>query len=79
QHRKMDIYPVERNTHLVAVYYNKGKTNLFRINVDVTLCDLNHQLDQLNGRLNCRDARREADVEYRRPPVAQTDVFGSPT
>ncbi|MCI41585.1 hypothetical protein A2U01_0062818, partial [Trifolium medium] len=71
----MDIYPVERNTHLVAVYYNNEKPNLFRINVNVTLCDLKHQLDQHNGHLNCRDASRVADVEYRHPLVAQTDVL----
>jgi hypothetical protein len=31
----MDIYPVERNTHLTAVYYNKGNFTLFRIKANV--------------------------------------------
>ncbi|MCI63906.1 hypothetical protein A2U01_0085163, partial [Trifolium medium] len=52
-----------------AVYYNNGKPNLFSVNVDVKLLDLKHQLDQLNGRLNCCDARRVDDVEYRRLSV----------
>jgi hypothetical protein len=46
--RKMDIYQVLNNTHLAAVYYNNRKLNLFRFHVDVTLADVNHQLDQLN-------------------------------
>ncbi|MCH80629.1 hypothetical protein A2U01_0001399, partial [Trifolium medium] len=62
----MDIYKVRKNTHLVAVCYNNGKPNLFRIHVDVTMADLKHQMDQLNDRLNCRDARRVVSVEYRR-------------
>ncbi|XP_045791830.1 60S ribosomal protein L5-like [Trifolium pratense] len=65
----MNIYQVRKNTHLVAVYYNNGKLNLFRIHVDVTLADLKHQLSQLNGCLNCSDARRVADVEYRCPSI----------
>ncbi|MCH97337.1 hypothetical protein A2U01_0018331, partial [Trifolium medium] len=43
------------------------------IHVDVTLADLKHQLSQLNGRLNCHDARRVTDVEYRRPSVCSYD------
>ncbi|MCI54065.1 hypothetical protein A2U01_0075312 [Trifolium medium] len=31
--------------------------------------NLKHQLDQLNGRLKCRDVRRVAGVEYHRPSV----------
>jgi hypothetical protein len=56
----LDIYSHEKNTHLVVVYYNKGKPTLFQIYMDVTLCGLKHQLDQLNGRLNKGDARRVA-------------------
>ncbi|MCI76786.1 hypothetical protein A2U01_0098056, partial [Trifolium medium] len=40
----MDIYPVKKNTHLTAVYYNNGKSNLFKIHIDVTLADLKLQL-----------------------------------
>ncbi|MCI14760.1 hypothetical protein A2U01_0035892, partial [Trifolium medium] len=65
----MDIYPVERNIHLAAAYYNRGKPYLFRINVDVTMCDMKHQLKHLNGPLNCHDARRVLDVEYCSPSV----------
>lgn len=49
------------NCNLVAIHYNKGKSKLFRINVDVTLCDLK---DQLNGLLNNRDTRRLVPFEY---------------
>ncbi|MCI14784.1 hypothetical protein A2U01_0035916 [Trifolium medium] len=59
----MDIFSFQKNTHLAAVYYNNKKSNLFRIKVDVTLVDLKHQLDQLNGRLKCRDARRVVNIE----------------
>jgi predicted alpha-1,6-mannanase (GH76 family) len=69
QQRNTDIYPMKRKTRLTAVYYNNWKQNLFRINVDVKLRDPKHQLDQLNGRLNCRNARRVVGVEYRRSPV----------
>jgi len=39
------------NTNLVVVYYNWGKLNLFRIHIDVTLCTLKDQLDQINDHL----------------------------
>ncbi|MCI26250.1 hypothetical protein A2U01_0047445, partial [Trifolium medium] len=54
------------NTHLAAVYYNHRKPNLLRIQVDVTLADLKHQL---KSRLHFRDRRKETDVEYRCPSV----------
>ena len=44
----MDIYLVDPNTMLAAVYFNGGKPNLFRVLVDVTLVDLKDQLDQIN-------------------------------
>jgi hypothetical protein len=50
----MDIYAVEK----------KGESTYFRINANATLCDPKHQLDQLNRRLYCGDARRVADIEY---------------
>lgn len=59
-------YLVEMNFILVIVYYNKEKSHLLIINVDVTLCDLNNQLDQMNNCLNYRDTRRVIDVEYYR-------------
>ncbi|AES65855.1 hypothetical protein MTR_2g049970 [Medicago truncatula] len=54
------------NTKLDAMYYNMGKPNLFRINVDVTLSDLKDQSDWINGRLTHEDTRRMNNVEYRR-------------
>jgi hypothetical protein len=62
QVRKINIYSVQKNIYVVAVY--NGKPILFRINVDVTMCNLKHQLDELNGRLNYRDARRVASVQH---------------
>jgi hypothetical protein len=63
----MEIYPVKRNTHLAAIYCNKKKSNMYRINVDVMLSDLKHQPEQFNGP---HDARMVANVEYRHPWVA---------
>jgi hypothetical protein len=65
----MEILVIQKNTHLVAVYYNNKKTSLFMIHVDVTLADLKHQLSQLNGCLNCQNVRTVVDVEYRHPSV----------
>lgn len=59
-------YLVEMNFILVRVYYNKEKPHLLIMNVDVILCDLNNQLDQMNNCLNYRDTRRVIDVEYYR-------------
>jgi len=65
----MDIYLVDPNTMLAAVYFNGGKPNLFRVMVDVTLVDLKDQLDQINWQLNHIDTRRVDNVGYRRPSV----------
>jgi hypothetical protein len=59
----------QHNIHLAAVYYNDEKSNLYRIQVNVTLGDLKNQLAQLSGRLHFRDQRRATDVEYRFPSV----------
>ncbi|PNY11939.1 hypothetical protein L195_g008559 [Trifolium pratense] len=69
----MVTYQVRKNNHLAAVYYNNGKPNLFRINVDVTLADMKHQLDQLNDCLKCCDARKVAGVEYCRLSVCSDE------
>jgi hypothetical protein len=61
----MGILEFQKNTYLVAVYYNHRKSNLFKIHVDVTLDNLKHQLSQFNGRLHTGVARRVTDVEYR--------------
>jgi len=53
----MDTYPINVNTKLVAVYYNTGKPNQFRVDVDVTLSNLKEQLDQINSRINHKDTR----------------------
>ena len=52
------------NTKLAAVYYNEGKPNLFGVHIDITLSDLNDQLDQINSCLNHSDTRRVDIVEY---------------
>jgi surfactin synthase thioesterase subunit len=66
---KIENLEFQPNTHIVAVYYNGGNANLFRVHVDVTLGDLKHQLTQLNGRVTHHDQRRVTDVEYRGPSV----------
>jgi len=71
----MDIYPVDPKTILVAVCYNAGNLNLFRVRVDVTLLDLKDQLDQINWRLNHRDTRRVDDVGYRRPSIDSAGIL----
>ncbi|MCI31209.1 hypothetical protein A2U01_0052421, partial [Trifolium medium] len=65
----MEILEFQQNTHLAAVYYNQGKPNLSRIQVDVTLGDLKHQLTQINSRLHYCHQRRVTNVENRRPSV----------
>jgi hypothetical protein len=59
------------------MYYNGGKTNLFRIYANATLGDLKHKLTQLNGRVHHRDQRRVTDVEYRRPSVCSNGTVES--
>jgi len=39
----IDIYLVNPNMMLAAVYYNGGKHYLFKVEVNVTLVDLNDQ------------------------------------
>ncbi|MCH80075.1 hypothetical protein A2U01_0000837 [Trifolium medium] len=65
----MEILEFQLNTHLVAVYYNRGKPNLLRVHVDVTLADLKHHLSQLNSHLHFGNERTVTDVEYRRLSV----------
>jgi hypothetical protein len=66
----MEILEFQQNTHLVAVYYNKGKSNLFRIHINVTLIGLKYLLSQLNVRLHFHDDKRVTNVEYHYPPVS---------
>jgi len=46
----MKTYLVDLNNKLDVVYYNGGKSNIFKVRVDVTLCGLKDQLDQFNQR-----------------------------
>jgi len=46
-HKAMNIFVVEMNFNLAAIYYNNGKPNLFRINVDVTLFNFKINLTKL--------------------------------
>jgi len=59
----MNIYSLKINTNIVVVYYNKGKPNMFRIHMDITLCDLKDPLEQIDGRLNDGYTRRVDNVE----------------
>jgi hypothetical protein len=61
---KMKNLEFQPNTHIDAVYYNGENVNLFRIQVDVTLGDLKHQLTRFNGRVNHHDKKRVTGVEY---------------
>jgi len=57
------------SSNLIAVYYNNGKLNLFRISLDVTLSDLNDQLDKINVCLNHDERRRMVNVDYYCSPI----------
>jgi hypothetical protein len=59
----MSIYSLEENTNVVAVYY-KGEPNMFRIHMDITLCDLKDQLEQIDYCLNRGYTRRVNNVKY---------------
>lgn len=64
----MNIYPVDLNTKLAAIYYNEeGGPNLLMVQVDITLSRLKGYLDPINCRPNHRDIRTMFNVEYRRP------------
>lgn len=68
-HKTKNTYPVELNSNLYVFYY-KGKSDLFRIDVDVMLSDLNtHQLNQINGPPDHDDTRRVENVEYHRSSI----------
>jgi hypothetical protein len=72
----MDIYVIDLNTKLAAVYYNGGKSPyLFRICTDVTLYGLKDRLDQTNCQLNHRDTTRVNGVEYRRLSTDSTETL----
>ncbi|AES90969.1 hypothetical protein MTR_4g101770 [Medicago truncatula] len=70
----MNIYPVDVSTKLFEEYYNKGKPNLFMVQVDVMFFGFKDQLDQIDGRISHRDTKRMNIVEYRLPLV---DTDGS--
>lgn len=46
------------------IYYNRGKSNMFRVYVGVTLAALKCQLEQINDRLNHKYLRRMDSVDY---------------
>jgi len=51
----MEIYVIDPNIKLAAVYYNGGKPpHLFSIRFDATLYGLKDQLDQIYRQLNHR-------------------------
>ncbi|KAK2415377.1 hypothetical protein QL285_037862 [Trifolium repens] len=54
----------------MAVYFDVGTPNMFRIDVDSTLSDLNQQLDEINCcRNNRKDDRNVTSVDYRKPSI----------
>jgi hypothetical protein len=54
----MNMYRIDVNIELGAVYYKEGKPNMFRVYIEVTLSGLKDQLEQINGRLrNNNDVR----------------------
>jgi len=71
----MEIFVIDPDTKLVAVYYNGGTpSHLFRIGTDVTLFGLKDQLDQINRELNHRDTRRVDGVEYQCPSIDSVET-----
>ncbi|MCI32150.1 hypothetical protein A2U01_0053362, partial [Trifolium medium] len=64
---KWNIYALQKKTNLVGVYYNKGKPNLFRIQVDVKMAYLKHQLDLKD--VYPAATKRVTNVEYHCPLV----------
>lgn len=71
---------IKMNSNLNVVFYNKMTSfYLFIINVNVTLSDLNDQLDQMNHHFNYHNSRRKVAIKYCCRPSTNMDVFNSLT
>jgi len=55
------------NLFKAQVRFNGGNPHLLKVRVDVTLKDLNDQLNKINQGLNPGDTRRVEDFQYARP------------
>jgi len=71
----MNTYPVDMNTNLATLYYNRGTHHLFIARVDVTLCDLKDQVDQISVCLNHIHPWSVDLVEYHCCRLTQIDAF----
>ena len=60
------------NLFKAQVRFNCGNPHLFKVQVDLTLKDLNDQLNEINQGLNPGDTRRVEDIWYARPDYLQT-------
>jgi hypothetical protein len=61
------------NLFKAQVRFNGGNPHLFKFWVDVTLKDLNDQLNKINQGLNPGDTRKVEDLQYARPSYLQTE------
>lgn len=60
----------------IFVYYNKETHfHLFKINGDVTLSYLKHQLDQINLYLKHNDTRRVFRINYHRSSIEKEEFI----
>jgi len=55
------------------VRFNGGNHHLFKARIDITLKDLNDQLNEINQGLNPGDTRRVEDLQYACPSYLQTE------
>ena len=53
------------------VRFNGGTRHSFKVRVDITLKDLNDQLNEINQELNPGDTMRVEDLQYARPGYLQ--------
>jgi len=53
------------------VRFNSENRHLFKVQVDITLKDLNDQLYEINQGLNPGDTKRVEDLQYARPGYLQ--------
>ena len=70
----MDTTVIDMNIKLAAMYYNVGKSRMFKVWNNVTLFGSNDQMDQINCRLNHIDIRRVDDDEYQRPSTNSSRI-----
>ncbi|KAK2363246.1 hypothetical protein QL285_088247 [Trifolium repens] len=68
----MDVSLTQRmRSHLAAIYFNRGRPNLFRINDDETFDGLKQQLNQIVNNRN--DNRTVSSLTYRKPSIGSDE------